>query len=292
MGFLLGNTALVGLAVACFLVWRIVLTQPDGYLHVYFLDIGQGDGIFIQTPSGRQVLVDGGIESGRLFNQLSAVMPFWDRSIDLVVLSHPDADHMGAQLALAERYQIAQTVVSEVTVEHRDGRPWLAAMAGAPVAVQWQGGWLDLGDGVALWTLWPWDAEQMRRTAVPDDDKNEQSLVMKLVYGDFSVLLTGDAGVAVERLLVRQNAPITAQVLKAGHHGSRSSTSPDFVEAVNPLVSVIQVGENRYGHPHPDVLEALGGRLILRNDEHGRIHVWSDGRQMWIEGERGVDLGR
>ena len=147
-------------------------------------------------------------------------------------------------------------------------------------------GWLDLGDGVALWALWPLPEEEMR--GIDADDKNERSLVLKLVYGEFSVLLTGDAGLPSEKRLLRAGQPVGAQVLKVGHHGSESSSWPAFVEAVGASVAVIQVGAgNSYEHPRPEVLETLGGRLVLRNDEDGRVHIRSDGRLMWIETENG-----
>jgi competence protein ComEC len=283
-----GGGVFAGLSVAAFLVWRIVLTQPDGYLHVHFLDVGQGDGIFIQTPSGRQVLIDGGSDPQRLFSELGEVMPFWDRRLDLVVLTHPDLDHMGAQLTLPERFEISQALVSNVTMDDEDGDQWRAgtAYAGIPIAVQGAGGWIDLGDGVALWTLWPPDENAVRLIGIDGDNKNERSLVQKLVYGEFSVLLTGDVGMPSEEAMLRAGEVLAAHVLKVGHHGSDSSTSPAWVRAVNPAVAVIQVGENRYGHPHDEVLDALAGRLVLRNDEHGRVHIWSDGVQMWINLEQ------
>lgn len=284
-----GGASLLGLGVGIFLLVQAILSGPDGRLHVHFLNIGQGDGIFIQTPSGRQILVDGGMEPQALLAELGRVMPFWDREIDLLILSHPDLDHMGGQLGITQRLRIGQAVVSPVTLSDASGQAWLEVMAaaGVPVAVQTAGGWIDLGDGVSLWTLWPLSAEEMGRTAILSDDRNEQSLVQKLVYGEFEVLLTGDAGHDVERWLLAAGAPLYADVLKAGHHGSRNSTGPPFVAQVNPGVAVIQVGENRYGHPHGDVLDALAGRVILRNDEHGWVHIWTDGAHMWLRTDRG-----
>ena len=277
-----------GMGIVALLLWWLALTQPDGQLHVHFLDIGQGDGIFIQTPSGRQILIDGGSDDQQLIAELGEVMPFWDRDIDLAVLTHPDWDHMGGQIGLPERFEIEQAIISESTRDHEDSEAWLKVLGGAdvPVVGLWQGGWLDLGDGVALWALWPLPEEEMR--GIDADDKNERSLVLKLVYGEFSVLLTGDAGLPSEKRLLRAGQPVGAQVLKVGHHGSESSSWPAFVEAVGASVAVIQVGAgNSYEHPRPEVLETLGGRLVLRNDEDGRVHIRSDGRLMWIETENG-----
>lgn len=281
----ISNSILGALVVIASLLWGLALSQPDGKLHVYFLDIGQGDGIFIQMPSGQQVLIDGGSNPARLMAELSEVMPFWDRTIDLAIITHPDWDHIGGQIELPERYALKQAIISETVHAHMDTRPWLDALGTAGVRAEGlrQGGWLDLGDGVALWALWPSPYMQGIYAA----DKNEQSLVLKLVYGEFSVLLTGDIGRDSEAQLLHMGQPIGAQVLKVGHHGSASSSIPSFLEAVGAKVAVIQVGMNSYGHPHPQVLESLQEHLLLRNDQHGRIHMWSDGQSMWLETEQG-----
>ena len=283
-----GPATLGVLSLAAILIWAVAVTQPDGRLHVYFLDIGQGDGIFIQTPHGRQVLIDGGGSPQRLFTQLGAVMPFWDRSLDLLVMTHADSDHMGSQPAVPQRYHVdyaLETATALANKDSKDGAAWQAAMAQAKIKVQLEqaGGWIDLGDGVALWAIWP-PAGQFPDSA---DMDNQNSLVLKLVYGDFSVLLTGDAGLPAEAVWVQEGAPLQATVLKVGHHGSATGTGPDLVAAVNPPVAVIQVGAgNKYGHPTAKVLQNLQGRLVLRNDLQGRIHIYSDGLRMWIETEK------
>ena len=281
---LLGPVTLAVLAVLVVLVWRVALTQPDGRLHVYFLDIGQGDGILIVTPSGRKVLIDGGSSAQGLFNELGAVMPFWDRTIDVALLTHPDADHMKAQVDAPGRFKVTYALDTVVSQANPDAQPWRDAMASADVDVQLEheGGWLDLGDGVALWVLWPppggFDDENL---------DNENSLVTKLVYGDLSVLLTGDAGLPSEAAWIERRIPIASTVLKVGHHGSHSATSAELIQAMQPLVAVIQVGaDNDYGHPHQEVLERLKGLLTLRTDQQGRVHLYSDGRRMWIETEK------
>lgn len=277
------------LTVVAGMLWWTALTQPDGQLHVHFLDVGQGDGIFIQTPSGRQLLIDGGDDSQQLFAELGEVMPFWDREIDYAIVTHPDWDHVGGQTDLPDRFRIGQAIISENTRGHEDSQSWLAVLNEEGVNVEGlqQGGWLDLGDGVALWALWPPPEEQLHD--FEEHDKNERSLILKLVYGEFTVLLTGDAGQPSEERLLGGGRPLAAHVLKVGHHGSEHSSSRGFIEEVGPSVAVIQVGaENRYGHPDPEVLETLEGRLVLRNDLEGRIHIWSDGKLMWVETESGI----
>ncbi len=274
------------LAAAAGLLWWFALTQPDGQLHLHFLDVGQGDGIFIQTPSGRQVLIDGGDDSQQMFAELGAVMPFWDRHIDYAIVTHPDWDHIGGQVELPGRFKVGRAFISGNSLGSEDSQLWVSALdvENVPVTGMQQGAWMDLGDGVALWALWPPREEEL--SGLDENDKNERSLVLKLVYGEFTALLTGDVGRPSEEALLEAGLPLAAHVLKVGHHGSGQSTSPAFVASVAPSVAVIQVGEgNRYGHPDPEVLAILDGRLVLRNDSEGRVSIRSDGRSMWIATE-------
>lgn len=281
-GFITLTNALL-LGAGCLLLWVFITSRSDGKLHVYFLDVGQGDGILIQTPSGRQVLIDGGSSPQKLFDELGDVMPFWDRSIDLVVLTHPDGDHMFAQIDLASRFGVDTAIESPDSLDHKDSIRWREAMQVNDAALQLHqaGDWIDLGDGVSLHTLWP-PPEGYRG----ENEDNENSIVMKLIYGNFTVLLTGDIGLPSEDVLLENKVDLSATVLKVGHHGSRGSTGIDFVIAVNPLLSVIQVGENSYGHPNQEVLDNLAERTVFCNAEHGRVHIYSDSQQMYFETER------
>jgi competence protein ComEC len=277
---LVSNGVIGLLAVAAMLIWTVVAKQPDGRLHLYFLDVGQGDGILIQTPSGRQLLIDGGASPQQLASELGAVLPFWDHALDAVLLTHPDRDHMGAQEALPARLVINTALETAVSNVNPDADGWRGAMqtSGASIVQQAQGGWLDLGDGVALWVLNPSTAPYRGESA-----DNENSLVVKLVYGELSVLLTGDAGLPSEAAMLAAGVPLSSTVLKVGHHGSKSSSGQPFLDAVQPQLAIIQVGaQNDYGHPHQEVLDRLAGVPILRNDLHGRIHLASDGRQLWL----------
>jgi competence protein ComEC len=180
--------------------------------------------------------------------------------------------------------QVALALDTAASQANPAGELWRRSLTGAEVAVELMqaGGWVDLGDGVALWALWP-----PPEGVSGENADNENSLVLKLVYGNFSVLLTGDAGLPSEAAWLRQGAPVQATALKVGHHGSNSSTGDALVASVSPQVAVIQVGEgNSYGHPTQEVLDNLAGRLVLRNDLHGRVHLWSDGRQIWVETEK------
>lgn len=291
---LTGSLATGALGLATLSLWLISSNLPDHRLHLYFLDIGQGDGILIETPSGRQVLIDGGKEGAQLVQQLDKVLPWWDHSLDLLVLTHPDGDHMWAQEQVPLHYTIEKAMITPITQTSIDAQKWREEMtnAGATVEIQQEGGKIDLGDGVLLQVLWP-PAGGFDPAKIQTDDHvdtsydNENGLVLKLEYGSFSTLFTADIGAPSEAALLEQHSPLNATLLKVGHHGSKFSSSTPFIEAVNPQVAVIQVGQdNEYGHPHAATLQRLKGRPILRTDIQGAIEVTSDGNQMWLEVER------
>jgi competence protein ComEC len=280
----LQTKVIVGIAaillILAFFAWRAL---PDGRLHVTFLDVGQGDAIFIQTPSGKQVLVDGGPSETALLSQLGRRMPFWDRSIDVVLLTHPESDHVTGLIAVLERYRVDTVVFREMEMESATYERWLEVVAGEGAAVyQGEAGLrLALDEGLEMVVLHPgvgmWE------------DANNNSVVTRLTYGQVSLLLTGDIEAEVERQLVgaQRAAPLQSTVLKVPHHGSCSSTTQAFLDAVDPEVAIISVGaDNRFGHPCDEVLERLEGLPVYRTDEQGAIEIVSDGMQMQVETER------
>ena len=265
------------LAVAA---WREL---PDGRLHVTFLDVGQGDAIFIQTPGGRQVLVDGGPSETTLLSALGAEMPFWDRSLDLVVLTHPDADHITGLLPVLARYRVGAILFRDLALSDAVYTQWLQLVAaeGATVYTAWPGLELTLDTDVTLTVLHP--AELIVGS---ESEGNNNSVVTQLRYGRFTALLTGDIEAKVERQLVSSGWSLQSSVLKVAHHGSCSSTTPEFLAAVAPEVVVISVGaDNRFGHPCEEVLERLEELPVYRTDKQGAVEIISDGNQMWIETE-------
>lgn len=282
----LGWKALAGAAavllVLAFRAWRAL---PDGRLHVAFLDVGEGDAIFIQTPAGRQVLVDGGPTGTALLSQLGRRMPFWDRTLDVVVLTHPDLDHVGGLLPVLERYRVDHVIFRWVAFESAEYERWLQLVEaeGAAVYSGEAGLRLALDEGVELAVLWP-GAELV---GGPDAGINDQSVVTRLTYGQVSVLLTGDVEADVEQQLVAGGLPLRSTVLKVAHHGGCNSTTPEFLDAVAPQVVVISVGaDNRFGYPCAGMLERLGDLPVYRTDERGAVEVISDGMQVWVETAR------
>ena len=273
-----GWRGLLALAFLAAIGWAALRGLPDGRLHVWFLDVGQGDAILIQTPRGEQILVDGGPSPSALAAELGAVMPFWDRSLDLVVLTHPDSDHAAGLIPLFARYSVAAALDALA-----DGDPsaaaWIDATANTPRQRATRGAQIK-ADGALLTVLNP--------PAIPTGETgNDDSVVLRLEYGATSLLLAGDAEADAEHEMLASGARLRADVLKVGHHGSNAGTSPGFLAAVQPRLAVISVGaDNRFGHPAPEVVARLQGARVLRTDQRGRIELVSDGTNWKVSCER------
>jgi len=245
-------------------------------LTVAFLDVGQGDAVFIQAPNGNQLLYDAGPPSGKVLRSLSRVMPFYDRSIDIAVLSHPDMDHIGGFIEVFDRLDISATLISGASSENgvHDEMARLIKEEGSAHLVAQRGMQIELGDGVVVEVLYP-DRDTTHM------ETNDSSIVLRIYYGETSFLLSGDLPSSLEEHVVaRDGLRLHANVLKLGHHGSRTSTSPLFLTAVHPDMAIISAGlDNRYGHPHKEVLDRLEEFHIpmLSTGVEGNILFESDG---------------
>jgi competence protein ComEC len=259
--------------------------RPDGLLKVTFLETDRGDAIFIETPAGMQALIDGGRSAGGVAAQVDELLPFWDRSLDLVVLTHGDQDHAGGLATVLGRFDVATLADAPGDPDTALYRSWLELAGRHPNRVILYGGEsLLLGRETALHVL----AAGPSGRAIDD---NDASVVMRLEYGDVSVLLTGDISSNAEARLLAGGLIGRATVLKVPHHGSRNSSSERFVEAVSPAVAVIQSGPgDPFGHPHEDALARLRsvtpeGQVYLTRDR-GAVTVVTDGRRVWVETRR------
>lgn len=272
----------VFLIVNVFIWTAVVRADRHGELTVAFLDVGQGDAIYIEAPNGNQLLIDGGPSSGVLLRALGEVMPFWDRSIDVVLATHPDQDHVGGLPAVIDRMRVDGVV----TTENTSGTGAYGAFEKAILEKHPQrilaraGERIILDDGVVLEILFP------DRSAA-GWDTNAGSIVAKLSYGDESFLFMGDSPESIERYLISKNSGVLhANVLKLGHHGSRTSNSKVFLSAVGPEYAVISVGkDNKYGHPHKEVLDLLANLKIptISTVDHGTIVFKTDGAEIHLE---------
>jgi len=257
-------------------------TMPDDELHVSFLNVGQGDAILIQKGN-QQVLIDGGPSPQALTLELSEKMPFWDRTIELVILTHPHDDHLSGLVEVLHRYQVEQVLYPDLDCELPLYQEWLGLIEenDTPCTLAQAGQQIDLGDGVIIKVLNP----QQSLLTGTGSDINNNSVVLRLNSGQVSFLLTADTEWEAEFKLIALSADLTSTVLKVGHSGSSTSTTPEFLAAVSPRVAVISVGDNPYGHPNDEVLERLEAELgssnIYRTDEEGTIEFITDGERLW-----------
>lgn len=267
------------LALACFAVWSAVFyTEAHrGRVFLHFLDVGQGDAIFIEAPNGNQVLVDGGPDS-TVIARLGEVMPFWDRSIDLVVLTHPHADHLDGLVEVLKRYDVDLVMATGVNHTIPEYEEWhsLLRKKSVEVVTARAGQKVRLAENTHLNILAPledWKGKSPR-------DIHDAMVISKLIYASTAALLVGDAERPLERQLIASGTDINVDILKVGHHGSKTSTSAEFLRATSPGVAVISAGRrNRYGHPAQEVLDRLTsyGVAVYRTDTAGIIAFVSDG---------------
>lgn len=243
---------------------------------VSFFDVGQGDSIFIESPTGVQVVVDGGADRSVL-RELGRRMPFFDRTIDGVIATHPDQDHIGGLVDVFERYRVGMFIESGAMNDTLASAALISAAEkeGAPRLLARRGMRLVLGGGAYADILFP------DRDVANSTDTNNASIILRLAYGETSFMLTGDASSRVEQeLFFELGYALDADVLKAGHHGSKTSSLPDFVESVSPEYVVFSRGcDNRYGHPHESVRSYFESQKIkiLDTCEDGTITFRSDG---------------
>ena len=272
--FLLGILVLLNI-----ITWAFVSDLSSSLLKVNFFDVGQGDAIFIETPTSHQILIDGG-PSPTILEKLGQEMPFWDRTLDLVILTHPEHDHISGLLEVLKRYEVDFILWTGIKRDTAEYAQWMNLLKEESVSVKIaQRGqkilWSSEGDNF-MEILFPFEnleGEEVSNT-------NNTSVITKLNFGQNSFLFTGDAYQSVERKISNTEKDLTSDVLKVGHHGSKTSTAPDFLEKVKPQFAVISVGQdNKYDHPHPETLETLSeyGIRVLRTDQLGDIKIISDG---------------
>ena len=279
----------VAVIAALLLMVQAGEARADGLLHVYVLDVGQGDAALVVTPDGRQLLVDGGPDPETTLAEVASLMPPGDRTLDLVAATHLDSDHVGGLLGVLDRYRVGVVLNGAGMTDGPALRPqWEATLRDRKhrVATVHAGHRIEMGSDVAVEVLYPpadGAPPGMERNA------NNASLVLRLDYGEVSFLLTGDIEDEAERYLVAHAGDeLRADVLKVGHHGSRTSTTQVFLDAVGARSAVISAGRgNRFGHPHADVVErlesAVGARNVFLTARDGTVEYVSDGQALWVE---------
>ncbi len=269
-------------------------SHAGGRLEADILDVGQGDSIFLVSPHGKTILIDAGgafrgfpgrEEHNGTDPGEEAVSPYlWSRGfqkIDVAILTHAHQDHLGGLTAILENFKVVELWIGrEVNSRALAELEAMAKQHGTQVKHETRGQTF-VWDGVEGEFLWP----EIPTTEIAPSAKNNDSLVLRLKFGDRTLILPGDAEKAAERTMLSENdeASIHADVLKVGHHGSKNSTTPSFLSAVSPQIAIISSGEgNPYGHPSPEVLDRLesAGVRTLRTDTNGAIHILTDGKQI------------
>jgi competence protein ComEC len=255
--------------------WReVFVLASNNDLKVIFFDVGQGDSIFIETPQKHQILIDGG-PSSAVLQKLSERMPFWDKNIDLIILTHPDKDHYFGIMEVLKRYKVDYVLWTGVVKNSSDYGEWINLLEEkqkrkTKVLIAESGQIIKAGDAL-MNILYPFENVLGQEIK----DVNDTSVVARLSFFDNSFLFVGDISSKIEKKLVQQKNNLFSDILKVGHHGSKYSTSEIFLENVLPEFAVISVGKNSYGHPTPEVLEKLNniGAEVLRTDQKGDITI-------------------
>jgi competence protein ComEC len=255
--------------------------KKQGVLTFAVLDIGQGDALYIESPTGTQVIVDGG-PGNNLLKALPKVMPFYDRSVDMIVVTNPDSDHYEGFIKFLDKYKVSNVLEPGTTNAYPAYAVFENKVKQKNISktIARRGQEIDLGGGAYLQILFP-------DRNVSEVSPNTGSIVMKLIYGDTSVMLQGDSISNIEQYLLELDGEyLKSDILKAGHHGSRTSSVEEYVAKVSPKWTVISSGKNNsYGHPHKETLATMKKLQIPTYDtcNNGTIVFESDGKNFVLK---------
>jgi competence protein ComEC len=289
-----------GITTGFIVLLSFIWSQPDGKLHIVFCNVGQGDAAYVRFADGRDMLIDGGPNTAGVLSCLGRHMPFWDRNIDIVALSHPQKDHMEGLSSVFERYSVGYFIRSNVDSTSEGFVKLMGVVKKKNMNVKYvtTGDLISIGS-TSLSVLWPSKEQLATRVTqaalatqesqnvlgTTDTQLNDFSLVIVLKYGTFDVLLPGDADSHVEAKYSQLQASIDPiEILKVPHHGSKTGMTRSFVEWVRPALSVISVGKNSYGHPSIEAVNMLQNvsSRVLRTDRDGDIEIISDGKSWQV----------
>ncbi|MBU0671296.1 MBL fold metallo-hydrolase [Patescibacteria group bacterium] len=255
--------------------------QPHD-LEVYFFDVGQGDAILIRTPENQDILIDAGPDD-KIVYHLGNTLPFWDRDLELVILTHPHEDHVAGMPDVLKKYEVDKVLYMDVEYENTnfDEMKRLIEEKGIEANETYWGDEFYFDSNIKLETLFPFINSDLNGF----EDLNDTSIVNKLVYGENEFLFTGDAGQDIEEQILGNGIEVEADILKVGHHGSKYSSSQEFLDAIGPEAAIYQVGlGNSFKHPHFITIWNLDNMGVdqYRTDEQGTIKVESNGENVII----------
>ena len=280
--------------VPVLLLVKIIAVWPDGNLRYIHCDVGQGDAIVISRKTS-QLLIDAG-KGSAVVECLEQQLPFWDKILEVVVVTHSDSDHYGGLAEILNRYQIKLIILPSGKGGEEEWNALLEKIEekGIKTSYVWQLEKVEI-DLISATFLWPNEeilidkdifentSNNHSKSTSANYSDNDASIVTKVTFGDFSALLTGDVTEAVEQVLLENSSNLRSTVLKVGHHGSRFSTSAKFLYEVEPTIATIGVGKNNYGHPAEEVIERLSHQnaSVYRTDIDGTIVIVSNGQKWW-----------
>ena len=292
---------LIGLSVVTIWVWDTAFHEKGRLLEVTTLDVGQGDAAIVRFPDNRTMLIDGGIQRSYYDKQKrkrveydvgkQIIEPYLDfhgiRELDMVVLTHPDLDHGGGLAYILHNFKVGQVLgISDMPLDSETHHRLHAIVKARKIPYSFPyAGEIEFTSTATLNLLHPIDASS---TNLMDTDKNDDSLVLKITYGEVDILFTGDIGKKAESRLIASGQDLHSEILKVPHHGSRTSSSAPFLDAVQPRYAIFSLGQgNRYQFPHTDVVNRYRERKcpMLRTDESGAITLRTDGTKCWIDTE-------
>ncbi len=254
--------------------------QNAHQLTVSYFDVGQGDAELIRTPSSQNILIDGGPDK-TVEEKLGSTLPFYDRTIDLMILTHPHADHLNGLIGVLKTYPVKKVFLSEMKNKTEGYQEFLNIIREKNIPMEYvtEGKHVIFSPSVAIDILAPFNDEQSKI------DVNNASVVAKITYQKTTFMFTGDAEVPEEEHMIRDGENVTSEVLKVGHHGSKTSTSEEFLAEVHPNIAIISVGKkNMYHHPSTEIIHRLeqNNITVYRTDEDGDITVKSDGAHVSV----------
>ncbi|MFA6252032.1 MAG: MBL fold metallo-hydrolase [Candidatus Paceibacterota bacterium] len=283
----------IALVVCNIISWSFLLLHKDNFFKVVFFDVGQGDGIFIETPDKRQIVIDGGPDYNLMAEKISQVIPFWDKELDVVILTHSDSDHMNGLLGVLEKYKVKNVLWTGIEKEENGEKiaSWKNILErekaeGAEIFLVKDGDGLT-GKDMKMDFIWP----EKILEKVSKNDSNNNSLVSRLCYTESCFLFAGDISYSEEEKLLGKN--IKTDVLKVSHHGSKYASSGQFLSLASPKLAVIEVGKNSYGHPDSETIKRIenSGAKVVRTDKKGDITVLSDGKDYKIIYQKSGEQG-
>jgi len=283
-----GRKILIGLLIVVLIVWFLVLNQrPGRILETDFLNVGQGDAVLIKTPKGQTVLIDGGPDN-KVLEKLSKYFQPLQKRIDIIILTHPHADHVTGLIEVLRRYGIGLVILSGAEIKTDVYAEFLKAAKtnSVQILIAEAGQAIHFDDNLEFDVLSPANSDRKVFNKKSEgfgsggNDVNNSSIVGKLIYNNFSIMFMADATSKIENQLLAYGDNLKSDILKVGHHGSKYSSFTNFLSAVSPKVGIIEVGaKNFYGHPSPAALSRLGmfNVNIFRTDQNGDIRVLSNG---------------